>query len=290
MTLYEDVVAAVRERHGIDAHDDVAFAEHLATLVPSLHALRTSYRTGLDGVRVEYPREATEAYLLAYYPHYAQMARSALALLPDAAWPAATTLRVVIFGSGPTPEAPGIAKQLLKRRAGVKSLELALFDLQPDTWAWARDVSLTDVLPRHWHGETQVVVGRPVDISAPGFLDGTAALAVNQADLVVFQNCLNELTADVHAMRDNATTMVENMRSGALLSMADIGNYPNARRALNTYREAASNVDVLHEPDVQLALPVAPGLPEVVRTNLFVGGEYPRRHPFEWRCFLARKR
>lgn len=289
--MYPDVVAAVRAAHGIDEDDDERFAAHLRTLVPSLHALRAAYRAGLDGVSVEYPREATEAYLLAYYPHYAHMARAAMALVPSDALAATDTLRITIFGSGPTPEAPGIARQLSARQAGVATLDFTLFDLQPDTWEWARQVSIERVLPLYWSGASRVKVGPAIDISAPGLATGVAADAVAGAHVIMLQNCLNELALADETLRENATAIAEKVSRGSLLLMADIGNYPNARQALAGFQRAIEGqLDLIHSPDVQLALDAASALPDIVRVNLFTGGEYPRRNPFEWRCLIARKR
>ncbi len=60
MTLYERVVDVVRLANGFTAEQVDEFAAHLRTLVPALHELRASYRSGRGTVQVTYTRAVTE--------------------------------------------------------------------------------------------------------------------------------------------------------------------------------------------------------------------------------------
>jgi hypothetical protein len=259
--------------------------------VPSLHALRASYRSGWGSVAVEYTRDVTEAYLLAYYPHYVGMARSVVNLLPPHSFPRQGTMRVCAFGTGPAPEPVAIARYLRDHLPDADTLELYLFDINPEAWDWARGVSLERVLPQHWSGDVDVRVVDRVDIASARLIDGSVAEATATADLVVFQNCLNELaTKDAH-VRENARELVAAMKPGAVLTMADIDNYPTARRCLEIIEQTIDGeVHWLHRFDEALHLDVMPGLPNIVRNNLFLQGEYPRSNPFPWRCLAAQRR
>lgn len=291
MVLYENVVGAVRAAHGFAIGDDEGFAVHLQTLVPSLHALRIGYRSGWGSVTVDYSQGTTEAYLLAYYPHYVGMAWAVLKFLPAQVWPPGDAVRVCLFGTGPSPEPVAIARYIGNNLPDVSILELHLFDIEPEAWQWAQNVSLQRILPRYWPGKVDVRAVQQADIGGSGLVSGAAANALAVADLVVFQNCLNELSPDSSDIRQNVRQLIDAMKPGAILTMTDIDNHPTARRNLEIVEETTSGaVAWLHRSDESLRLEVAPGLPDIVRRNLFQDGEYPRTKAFPWRCLAAQRR
>lgn len=286
MTFYEQVVASVRAANDLGPADDEAFKEHLRTLVPSLHALRASYRSGLGTVEASYSRPVTEAYLLSYYPHYVGVTWHAIRFVRSALLQRGGAFRLCVFAAGPAPEPVALGRFLAETEASARQLDLSLFDSASADWAWARDVSLERVLPIYWKGETTLRDVRDIDITGPGVVaDASEALA--GADLVVFQNCLNELAAEQGQCRENAIDMIRALRSGAVLVMADVINYPTARTCMSSVAAAIDGrVNWLQDPGARLLLSPAV-CPSILRENFFLEGEYPRRNPFEWCCLAA---
>lgn len=135
----------------------------------------------------------------------------------------------------------------------------------------------------------RVVATDPLDITAPGFVDGIEE-RLRLADLVLFQNCLNEFPADQAHVRANAEQLVHALKPGAVLLMADLNNYPTGRECLDLFAQvAAEKMNVLVEPGFVQTVNPAPDRPAVLDANFFVDGEYPRSRPFEFRCLGAKK-
>jgi hypothetical protein len=226
--------------------------------------------------------------MLAYYPHYVGLTARALAVLPDRALGDEKRLRVCAFACGPAPEPVALAQYLLARGYETEVLALALLDIVPDRWSWAQAVSLERVLPTCWDRQTFVAEPKAVDINAPNFVDQVTDF-VSRSDLVLFQNCLNEFSADQAQVADNAEALIATMKPGAVLLMADINNYPAGRASLETFATAAERgAVVVQSPDELLSVAPAPGRPAVLDAHLFLDGEYPRRRDFEFRCLAAR--
>ena len=288
MPFYEEVVEVIRAAHGFGSGDDVAFETHLRNLVPALHELRASYRSGWGSVAVKYTRAVTEAYMLAYYPHYVSLTRRALDVLPTGALVDAPSMRVCAFASGPAPEPIALAQYLRGKRYGTQTLALALFDIVPDRWQWARSLSVERLLPPVWDGQIRVPETPVVDITSPGFT-ATVSAFVARADLVFFQNCLYEFPANQAHVQDNARELISTMKPGAVLLMADINNYPTGRACLDTFATVVGlDADVLHLPEELLTVAPAPHRPAVLDLHFFLDGEYPRSRQFEFRCLAAR--
>lgn len=288
MPLYDEVVAAVQAALGFE-NDLAGFAAHLETLAPGLHALRESYRTGGGSVSVDYSAAVTEAYMLAYFPHYVGLSALALSVLPAGALPDVDRLRVSAFGSGPAPEPIAVAQHLVTADYGTTTLALALFDRVPDQWAWARTVSIDRVLPLYWDREVVVAETAAVDITATGFVDSVRTF-VSRSDLVLFQNCLNEFRPDQVQVAENAGVLIAAMKPGACLVMADLDYYPTARECLYTFARVseASGASLLHDPSVVLEVPTAVPRPAVLDAHFFFReGEWPRRRPYAIRCLAV---
>lgn len=280
MPIYPVVLQAVAEANGIT--DDEQLAEHLATLVPALHALRSAYRTAGRQVVLDYSRELTEAYLLAYYPHYVRMTDAALRVVGPEVF-RTPLVRACVFGGGPAPEAVAIGRRLQQHGNPGTALQVAVIDRSNDAWTWARSVSVERVLEHYWPGTVEV---RPLagDLAAPDLVDGSIAAAAEEADLVIFQNCLNELGDDPDRLRESVLALVDRMGPGSVMVMSDLDNYPAGRRALALVVETLGNgVRWLRRADERLTLEPASPVPPLLLEHFFVGGEYPRRNPFPWR-------
>lgn len=237
-----------------------------------------------------YTRAVTEAYMLAYYPHYVGLTKRALDVLPAETLRNDRVVRVCAFACGPAPEPVAVAQHLVESGHGAESLRLALLDIVPERWEWARSVSINGVLPLNWRGETRVVETASVDITAPTLLE-SAGVFVERSDLVLFQNCLNEFPADQLHVQDNAEALLSAMRPGAVLLVADINNYPTGRACLDTFAAVAERkAEVLHRPEELLTVAPAPDRPAVLDEHFFLDGEFPRKKHFEFRCLAARVR
>ena len=284
MGLYEEVVDAVRDANGFQPSDP-AFHDHLRSLVPALHQLRQGYRTGGGRVQVDYSRPVTEAYLLAYFPHYVETAAAALSFLPADAIADVEPLRVSAFASGPAPEVIAVAQALRSAGYSTTTLRLALPDLSPEHWRWARAVSLERILPIYWAGNVEVPREDQVDITDPDFVSSVRDL-VGRSDLIIFQNCLNELQP--HDAEHLANELYSTLKPGAALVMADLANYPIAPAVLAAFESVATQrgLRVLRSPADSFRVAAARP-PRLLGDHFFLDGEWPRRNPFVCRSLAV---
>lgn len=286
MPIYPVVLKAVAEANRIT--EDGALAEHLATVVPALHELRLGYRTAGRQVRLNYTRELTEAYLLAYYPHYVRMAEASLRVIGPEFFDR-SALRVCLVGAGPAPEAVAVGHRLQADAGASSQLELTVVDRANDGWTWARVVSVESVLAHYWQGQVSV---RPItaDLREPEIIDQISGVAAD-TDLVIFQNCLNEIGDDSTHLHAGVRALVGALPSGAVVVMSDLDNYPGGREALAlVVASLGDTVEWLRRADERLVLQPAMPVPEVLAQHLFVRGEFPRSNPFLWRSLAFVRR
>jgi hypothetical protein len=88
--------------------------------------------------------------MLAYYPHYVGLTKRALDVLPRGALQEGRAVRVCAFACGPAPEPVAVAQYLVDSGYGTETLALALLDIVPARWKWARSVSIDRVDELEW--------------------------------------------------------------------------------------------------------------------------------------------
>jgi len=144
--IYEYILDGLRNsREFQDTESEDTFENYLISLQSPVRKLRESYRT--NHVVVDYSKAITQAaYLIAYYPHYAEMTLEVLRLLSsDLRF--GQEVKACFFGAGPCPEVVGVVQFLVEHSPQTRKLIANIYDIASDTWDLAREVTDKNVVP-----------------------------------------------------------------------------------------------------------------------------------------------
>jgi hypothetical protein len=200
------------------------FIQYLQSLQNEVKDLRQSYRT--NSVSVDYSRaEVQAAYLIAYYPQYAEMTRHILekvnAFHHNLFLFEQKHLKVCLFGAGAAPEAIGLVSFLAEYYPKVQSLEITVYDIFSDTWKIGQNIT-KNIIPKLWKGQFSFSTEQIDFCQAGSFISLENALTSSQ--IFIFQNCLNELK-NFDNFNFNIRYLLSKMPVNSLLMMADLYNY-----------------------------------------------------------------
>jgi len=227
VNLYEDLVEALAEERGMRP-DSAEFGAWLRSLQDPARSLRASYR--VNQVRQTYGDDSTRlAYVLLYFSHYARFLPTVLDNLRVRSFPVpAHPGRLLSFGTGPGSELAGWMCHLARSEPGSlpKFIECVANDRQDDGWKGVRTPILRSLARRKFHGRPPLIRSRVVDFCQPW--NALSLELVSDYDLVLFQNCLNEIPESARgAFVVNVASILGNLRPGASLLFLDleVGKY-----------------------------------------------------------------
>lgn len=276
MTLHEHVVAAVAAQQGL-APDSEEFAAFLKTLQRSLLRLRKSYHASVTIPPYE-ESHVRLAYVLTYYSTYAGALPYALETLVKLGWShARSPLRLLSFGTGPGSEISGWIRHLARTSGHLPAVTCVMNDRRNDVWQPVRQSILRRVVADYHQGQQPDFRSRQMNFCQP--LDAvTLELAAN-SQLILFQNCLNEVPVASHRFfLDNLEGLIRAMPPGALLMVLDLQKYTNIDSLLKKARHRMYDVSGLERsPDCYLESPPTEPVPGVLREHFFRddGGLHP---------------
>ncbi|HTU71640.1 MAG TPA: hypothetical protein VMF11_15160 [Candidatus Baltobacteraceae bacterium] len=202
-------------------------------------------RAGFDAAEVEIAyddQDVIATYLLLYYANYTAAGCDALAriqgLLP------ARDLSAVFFCGGSLPELLATAFSMNRANVGPKVLNASVFDQYVEAWAWTHQI--TTALVGLFAPEVVLELqSGAVDLRRRG--QGVPQTVAN-ADLVVFQHCLNEF-----ADSPGAIECIERIGRAAprdtVFLFLDQGKYRTVTRSMLSIRErfVAADYQVLED-------------------------------------------
>ena len=203
--MYGRILAEVFALNGAD--NPISQANYLQSLRPSAKLLWQAYRN--QAVAVNYAAPAIqEAYLLRYFVPYSHLLPAVLRDLelkgirvaaPDG------LLTACFFGCGPGPEVAGLIRHLRQKAERPEMLIARMFDVASASWQHGRTIAKNSILTGDWDAALMEIVPVVADISANGLFsaNGGARHRIDDADLIVFQNCLNELSTTALASAAN---------------------------------------------------------------------------------------
>jgi hypothetical protein len=200
------------------------FILYLQSLQNEVKNLRQSYRT--NSVSVDYSRaEVQAAYLITYYPQYAEMTRHILEKINTSHHNLflfeQKHLKVCLFGAGAAPEAIGLVSFLAEYYPKVQSLEITVYDIFSDTWKIGQNIT-KNIIPKLWQGQFSFSTEQINFCQAGSFISLENALASSQ--IFIFQNCLNELD-NFDSFNLNIRYLLSQMPSNSLFVMGDLRIY-----------------------------------------------------------------
>jgi SAM-dependent methyltransferase len=208
--------------------------EYLAVLGEELPALRRQYFTA--DVAVDYTApETADRYLLAYFPHYVFCASAAFARIPCDFFAVRMRggLDITCVGGGPLPELVALVDRLLDCGIGRGTIRLTSVDLNTDTWAVAvRDtVAIAKVLAP---GLDVQIAPRRRNCASPR---DPREQALPDCDVLVVQNCLNEIARSSH-FPAHGREMADSVRRGGFLLISDLTEYDRVTGVVPAYEAA----------------------------------------------------
>lgn len=181
--LYQHILDGIfEESHAVSGADK---ADLIRSLRKPMRALWDSYRQ--THVTVDYSSvEIQAAYLLRYYLPYSCFVQSTLS---DTATHLTfgPVVNACLVGAGPAPEALGLATYFDKKsKSGKTQLVTTLADRTSNQWRFSRNVTFNRLIPAAAPATLSALAEEEIDVSKGETCRG-------EYDLVLFQNCLNEI-------------------------------------------------------------------------------------------------
>lgn len=221
--MYSNILAAIQD---IKQIDHLELEPYLRSLQPYVRQLRQSYKSKTVSVNYE-NFEIQAAYLLAYYPQYAEMTCYYVADLADSirAWlTTQSQLQACFFGGGPAPEVLALACHLqCDQPVQPVSLTARVYNISATTWA--RSHEITGRLVRQVAPDVLLALtGHQINLCQRNALF-PIRVAIQSSQLFVVQNCLNEFVAAPQIFIENMALLFEWMPASSSLVLADLANY-----------------------------------------------------------------
>ena len=200
MSVYNKIVEAIDELN--DAPLEIK--EYLQSLKPDVRQLRASYRKP-PPVCVNYALQNIQsAYLITYFPHYYQLIYKILLEQDLPSMKAKAGFSAIFIGGGPGSEAYGTVKYILEYCPNIKNINIDILDINAGTWSYSHSALTGFMLPElnrysdvslHWNSQQFDLVD----------LNATSAnrTLFENADLVVIQNCINEIAQNEYQVLEN---------------------------------------------------------------------------------------
>jgi hypothetical protein len=273
---------------GIDSNKSCSLStdQYLTNLQESVKSLRVAYRK--SPVYVPYHEEKIQsAYLLTYFPHYYQLIQK---IFQEGNFKSLTekeVIQVIFIGGGPGSEAFGLLKFLSERCINLKELSISILDINSSTWKYSheivqkelvKDLNLKLSLNLRW-----VAIG--YDLTSIDDSKANESL-FRVADLVVFQNCINEVNNSLFPqVIKNVDYIFETLNGNSIFLMSDLtSSVRNTLQKVENHliqkfgpKELISTLKN-NGPSTMLSLNAIPS--ERIRRNLLNGsdGLIPRKY------------
>ncbi|ANV88926.1 hypothetical protein [Picosynechococcus sp. PCC 7117] len=215
--IYDEILEAIRySPRFFDNCQTEKFEEYLSSLQDNLINLRKSYKK--DWVQADYRDIKTQAaYLLAYYPQYAEICSDIFCQI-EQEFNFNADFKISFLGSGPCPEIIGFLYFLSQHSENNHNLETNVFDLETSHWQSAREI--TEYLVGRYNQEHYINIHpHTIDLCEPRSPDKFSRI-FKESNIIVFQNCLNELWQQ-NIVQDNLDSILDLAPSQSLFFIID---------------------------------------------------------------------
>jgi molecular chaperone DnaK (HSP70) len=217
--IYDSILQGIKEEEGLS---DSGLITRLKQLQPSVKELRNAYRN--YPVHVSYNKIDIQAsYLITYFPHYYQLIYKILLEDFPSIFDGKKRVKLIYFGGGPGPEIYGTIKYIKNNRPDVKIVDVILFDINAKQWEYSHKILEKYLL------QAILKSGLRVNLMFNHF-DLTQAFDtkinndhIANCDLIVFQNCLNEIPIlSTGQLKKNFQQIYNLMPDGCSILLADL--------------------------------------------------------------------
>ncbi len=288
-SIYELILNGIASRIGIV--DENEFINYLVSLQGFVRELRRSYQTGR--VRVDYSDfHVQAAYLITYFPQYVEMMLYVLREIDQAevfqSFGQQPTIQGCFLGSGPFPESAGLGIYLAENFPDCQGLKLMSCDVRASLWEPSRKIAVDQVLPNFFNGQISAF-SEELNMLENNSLVRISGYLQN-CNLVVFQNCLNELDGNLDTFIGNMDYILSKMPPNSLLVLADLGQYSSVVGLMNRVRESINQlerVDIIQDSERKFKSVIE--LPALITDHVLTGedGLMPRKNIYT-RYLVAR--
>lgn len=218
MDIYDAIVSGFKKNipsnQGIEAF--------LQSLQKSVKSLRIAYRN--NPVYVPYEKtDIQAAYLATYLPHYYQLIyKIFIEVVPDI-FKGKKEVYLNFIGGGPGSEAYGAIKYILNNCTDVEIIHVTILDINASTWGYSHSIVSENLVETVNNGNTQIHwKSIPFDLTSADNI-GKSKPIIEKSDLLVIQNCLNEIAkVDLPSLKTNTKTLFEYLPGYAYLLMSDM--------------------------------------------------------------------
>jgi hypothetical protein len=144
------------------------------------------------------------------------------------------------------PELPGLMEAVQSRARRPIAVELNVLDANSEGWRWAADISVR--LARQYNPTSEIVV-RHISCDFDHDVSVAAKDAVSERDLVLAQNCCNELQ-NRRGLRQLLLAAADTLNPQGFVVLADQANYGNTREAFNkAHEDLAARLEIIESAD-----------------------------------------
>ncbi|MDI9364150.1 MAG: hypothetical protein QM541_04300 [Flavobacterium sp.] len=260
----------------------ILYLQNLQEDVKSLRRAFTVYP-----VQFDYTNNKIQAsYLLTYFPHYTELLQVALNKT-NSTIATENINNLLLFGSGPCPEIIGYLKYLNEHNANNnRTIKASIYDIASTHWQYSRNIVFNNIVPNL---KKQSIINQTAkDLRID---NSFTANPIAEKSLVVFQNCLNEITEDKHqVVVDNFSKIYTAIPQGSYIVIIDLSEYDSVINLITRIQTTLSSNDTaqiirnVSEGGLNRQSSYANPIP-FIRENLLTGipfqvqnGLIPKRH------------
>jgi hypothetical protein len=234
--MYQDILNGLYGVNNItNQQGKVSYLQGLQEDVKSLRRAFTIYPVAFD-----YTNSNIQAsYLLTYFPHYTELLQVALNKT-NATIANENINRLLLFGSGPCPEIIGYLKYLNQHNANNdRTIQVNIYDIAATHWQYSRNIVFQNIVPTIKRQSTINHNANDLRIDTPF---GNITLS-REKTIVVFQNCLNEITEQRHQIViDNFEKLYNALANGSYITIIDLSEYGSVINLITRIQQKLSTL------------------------------------------------
>lgn len=218
MDIYDAIVSGFKKN--IPSHQGIE--SFLQSLQTSVKSLRIAYRN--NPVYVPYEKtDIQAAYLATYLPHYYQLIyKIFIEEVPDI-FKGKKEVHLTFIGGGPGSESYGAIKYIQNNCHDAEFIHVTILDINATSWGYSHKIVSENLIKNVNDGKPQIP-WKAIEFDLTLSEDITKAKSIiEKSDLLVIQNCLNEIAANnLPSLKANIKLLFEYLPGNAYLLMSDM--------------------------------------------------------------------